>query len=79
MLRCLRLLVEKKAVLRETADPATGLLEFPGERSVRCARNDLDEMRSKGWLAIAPDGETLVRAEGLAALRRRDGGGHAAQ
>ncbi|MFZ2102175.1 MAG: DUF6456 domain-containing protein [Oricola sp.] len=79
MLRCLRLLAAKKAIQRETADPATVLLEFTGERSVRCALSDLNEMRRKGWIETVPPGETLITSEGLSALRRRDGGGHAAQ
>jgi hypothetical protein len=80
--RYLRLLAKRPAALRETGDPATWLLEFPGERSVRLARADCEQMRGRGWLDLEPrDGAMRIgiTEEGRAALRRSEGGGFAAQ
>ena len=69
-------------LLRETASPATMLLEFPGERSVRCASGDLDALCRDGLAAV--DGEDASRKavltrEGRAALRRAASGDFAGQ
>jgi hypothetical protein len=82
LLRYLRLLAKRPAALRETGDPATWLLEFPGERSVRFARTDCEHLRRRGWIDVAPRDEAMrvdITGEGRAALRRSEGGGFAAQ
>lgn len=74
--RYLRLLAGGPALLRATGDPETKLLEFPGRRSVRCRRADLDAMARAGAILVGPadDGEQVsITAEGRAAARRGDG------
>lgn len=81
-LRFLRLLAKRPAVLRETGDPATKLLEFAGERSVRIAADDVDQMCRSGRVSERDrDGETelAITEAGRAAMRRRDAGGFAGQ
>jgi hypothetical protein len=82
LLRYLRLLAKRPAALRETGDPATWLLEFPGERSVRFARADCEHLRRRGWVDLQQRDDTMriaITGEGRAALRRTEGGGFAAQ
>jgi hypothetical protein len=82
MLRYMRLLARSEAVLLDTASPATVLLEFSGERSVRCAHGDLDAMLGEGLIALRQaEGarNVAITPEGRAALRREAAGDFAGQ
>ena len=82
MLRYMQFLARSEAILLETADPATMLLEFSGERSVRCARSDLDAMLGDGLAALRREGEkrkVAITPAGRAALRRNVAGDFAGQ
>jgi hypothetical protein len=82
LLRYMRFLAGSKATLHRTASPATMLLEFPGERSVRCASADLDAMRRDGLVTVEDEGEVrkvVLAAQGRAALRRGSDDDYAGQ
>lgn len=80
--RFLRLLAKTPAKLRDTGTPATKLLEFPGERSIRCSAADLDAMRRSGRVLLRGDGdgtELSITEAGRAALDRFTSGDFAGQ
>ncbi|GAB4361132.1 MAG: hypothetical protein Kow0026_24040 [Oricola sp.] len=66
----LRLLRSSGAVLRETSDPATVLLEFSGTRSIRCGAGDIRFMCRQDLAALERKGATrtlVLTARGRAA------------
>jgi hypothetical protein len=74
LLRILRLLSRRPALLRDTVNLAVRLLEFAGERSLRCERADIDAMHRSGWIEIERDGEAPrlhLSEDGQTFLRRR--------
>jgi len=80
--RYMRLLAKRGAVLRDTAGAETMLLEFAGDRSVRCARVDLDAMQRADLVTVEQNGalrRVALSSAGLAALRRGSIGDHAQQ
>lgn len=80
--RYMQLLAKSKAVLSDTFGGTTVLLEFPGERSVRCASGDLDAMQRQGLVTLEREGmsrKVVLTPEGHAALRRGSAGDYAGQ
>lgn len=71
--RFLRLLAKAPARLLETGHPAVKLLEFPGERSVRCRSADIEAMARMDSVAISNRGDDRwiwLTASGRSAARR---------
>lgn len=82
MRRYMCLLSKRAGNLLDTASAETVLLDFPGERSVRCARGDLDALVRTG-LAVIDDEEgarkLALTSAGRAALRREPAENYAGQ
>lgn len=82
LFRYMQLLAKSEAALRDTANAATVLLEFSGERSVRCASGDLDAMHRQGLVRLVVEDvsrKVVLTSEGHAALRRGPAGDYAGQ
>lgn len=74
--RFLRMLSKASAIVRETGDPAIVLLEFAGDRSVRCPRESLEFLANDGLIERGRSGgesRIVVTGAGLSSLRRSAG------